>query len=289
MPFYALLQSLVAGVLWVRWTLTFVLVTGIALQLAFLANDLELFERRNHLPALLFPVLLGLLPRGANLDPALAGMPLLLWAIRCAWLARGRTASAPLFDSGALIGLAALFHLPYAFMLVVISASNAVMRSFQWRDHVVPLIGLLTVMLLCRGGLFVLQLDAWHPLPTLITPTDGWGRLPAGYVYLLLTVLGLFSIPAAISFAAGYARSVVHGKNLRSAWLAFGLACSVLIGFSMLLTGVIAAVLAAAPLALFLAYPLLQPRRPWMAEAVVLLLAAMALWSQWALGLSSAA
>ncbi len=79
----------------------------------------------------------------------------------------GRSSSGWLFDSGALIGLAALFHLPYAFMLVVLSASNAVMRSFQWRDHVVPLIGLLTTLFLCRGTLFVLGSDTWRPLGTL--------------------------------------------------------------------------------------------------------------------------
>jgi hypothetical protein len=82
---------------------------------------------------------------------------------------------------------------------------------------------------------------------------------------------------------------VIHGKNLRSAWLAFGSAASVLLGFEFLLTRSASPVLGAVPLALFLAYPLLQPPRPWLAGAAFLWLVVMALWSQWTLGLSSAA
>jgi len=289
MPLYAMLLGAIGSVAWLPGLVAFLLITGIAVQLAFLANDLELFDRRNHLPALLLPVLMGLLRQGPVLDPALAGMPLVVWALRRAWMARGRSSSGWLFDSGALIGLAALFHLPYAFMLVVLSASNAVMRSFQWRDHVVPLIGLLTTLFLCRGTLFVLGSDTWRPLGTLSVHNHPDPAVPERYTYLLAGTLALFATWASLAFASSYRRSVIHGKNLRSAWLAFGSAASVLLGFEFLLTRSASPVLGAVPLALFLAYPLLQPPRPWLAGAAFLWLVVMALWSQWTLGLSSAA
>ncbi|HEX2615893.1 MAG TPA: hypothetical protein VHL57_00040, partial [Flavobacteriales bacterium] len=81
MPLFTGLHNWASGVSWGPVVLGAVLVLGCALLLNMATNAAELFERRNNLPALLFVLLLGLMPMGLEADPALMGMPLVLWAM----------------------------------------------------------------------------------------------------------------------------------------------------------------------------------------------------------------
>ncbi|MFN9327474.1 MAG: hypothetical protein ACK6A5_19040, partial [Flavobacteriales bacterium] len=86
---------------WVQGLFAMVLVLLLAVQLTALVNNADLADRRNHLPAFLFPVLLALFDRSALLDPALVGMPLVVWAMRRAWsISNNGPALSPLFDAG---------------------------------------------------------------------------------------------------------------------------------------------------------------------------------------------
>jgi hypothetical protein len=102
-------------------------------QLNALANNTDQVDRRNHLTALLFVLLLAAFDRTALLDPALLGMPLVLVGLaQRTWSMNNRSgALAELFDAGVLIGLAGLFYLPYLFLVVVLWASVSVMRPFE--------------------------------------------------------------------------------------------------------------------------------------------------------------
>ena len=291
MPLYAVLVDLGAQARGVTAVMAMLFLMGIAAQLVFLANDAELFERRNHLVALLFPMLVGLGPGGPHLNAALAGMPFIIWALRRLWVPRSRVGDlGTLFDAGFLLGLASLFYLPYAFLLVVVWASNAVMRPFHWRDHVVPIVGSALAFFLCWGVLFVSGAGSWKPMATLVPAARNAMPSNGGFLRTLLyAVTLLFAAAAAAAFARSYRRSVMQGKNLRAALLAFTLACAVLIGFEMIMSRSFPSVLAAVPLSLLFAYPLLDAKRTWIAEVGVLALAALLLWTQWGTGLSSPA
>lgn len=268
---------------WSGAVLGMVLTLIIALQLARLAQDAELLDRRNNLPALLFPLLLGLSPHGLHLDAALAGMPFLLWGLRRAWVHQARTrVPGALFDAGLLVGVASLFHFPYIFMLVVVSASSAVMRPFQWRDHVIPAVGAAVSIYLCWGGGHVVGSRPWHVFDTIAAPpAPAWSHVPRGYT-VMLAGAGLAALPFTIAaITRSYRRSVIHGKNMRSAFLAFTATSGLLAGFAILLHGTAPPVLHAAPLAVLCAYPLLAPRVGWLAELAVWGFAALALWAQW--------
>lgn len=283
MPLMEPIAWMVRRIPWADAVLGSALTLGIAIQLARLAQDAELLDRRNNLPALLFPLLLGLSPLGLHLDPALAGMPFLLWGLRRAWVHQPRSrVPGALFDAGLLIGLASLFHLPYVFMLVVLSASSAVMRPFQWRDHVIPAAGAAVSFYLCWGVWHVAGARSWHGFDTIATPPSAaWTWVPRGYSAALAGV-GLAALPFTIAaFARSYRRSVIHGKNMRAVFLAFTTASGLLAGFAALLHGTAPPVLHAAPLAVLFAYPLLAPRVGWLAELAVWGIAALALWAQW--------
>ncbi|MBK7943183.1 MAG: hypothetical protein IPJ87_15130 [Flavobacteriales bacterium] len=270
-----------AFALW-PWTapLAGVLVTlALGVQLDRLANDRELFERHHHLPALLFPLLPAVGPLRMAPDPALLGMPAVLQALRIAWGTQGRTrALGPLFDAGCLIGVAALLHFPYVFMVVVLWASAAVMRPYGWRDYVVPLLGAVVVLMVAWGVVTLTGVATWAPMGTLALSTP----VPTTMYVLrdrvaptLVTVLFLVAMPV---MAGVYQRSIMREKNARASFLAFAFACLLLLGFAAVLGHTLPATLVACPLAVILSYPLQATRRLWLAELAVaaLLLAAVA-------------
>ena len=285
MPLMSLLVPLVEGGSWAQGILGMVLIIAIGVQLTFLVNETELMERRNHLPAFLFPVLLAAFSRNVPLDPALAGMPLVILALRRTWsMTNTGRALGALFDAGLLLGVASLFYLPYAFLVVVVWASASVIRPFHWREYVVPLLGCALVFYVAWAVLLLLGHEHWRPLLTIAhqVPVD---RTVATAIEpqraLLYTILAPLLLVAARVFARGYQRSVMREKNLRSSFLAFTVALGVIIGFVSLLNNAFPPVLLATPLAVFGGYALLGTRRAWLSEAAAFALLAVALWAQW--------
>lgn len=270
-----------AFALW-PWTaaLTGVLATlALGLQLDRLANDRELFERHHHLPALLFPLLLAMGPLRMAPDPALLGMPAALQALRITWGTQGRTrALGPLFDAGCLIGVAALLYFPYAFLVVVLWASAAVMRPYGWRDYVVPLLGAMVVLMVVWGVVALTGVATWAPMGTLALRTPGPLVLHALRDRVAPTLVAALLLVAMPVLARVYQRSIMREKNARASFLAFAFACLLLLGFAAVLGHPLPAVLVACPLAVVLSYPLQATRRLWLAELAVaaLLVAAVA-------------
>ncbi|MCB0791298.1 MAG: hypothetical protein H6595_05700 [Flavobacteriales bacterium] len=282
MLFYRPLAALFDLVPWSRPVSGMVLCLGIALQLNALADRAELLERRSNLPALLFPLLLCIGPEKVDVGPALFGMPLVLFALDRTWRVQERQrVQGVLFDSGLAIGAAGLFYLPYVFLLVVVWASTSVMRPFSWREYVLPAVGVVLVLYFDAALHFLFDLGSWTPARTVVAPVLTVGpvrTVPWRWIGPAL-MLVLF-VPALLSFYRAYKRSVMREKNLRSAFLAFVLAALVIAVFGWLLNGNVPSVLIAAPLALFLAFPLTAAPR-WIAEVMAYGLLAAALVAQW--------
>lgn len=285
MPLAAAVHEVLLAHPWTVPALGALLAIGLAVQLALMANASELYDRRNHLPALLFVPIIALFAHGLLPDATLMGMPFVLWALRRVWAAQGHPRIlGAMFDSGLLLGIAGLFHLPYVFLVVVVWASLTVMRPPQWREYVVPLIGMAVVFLLAVGITLVLHLPDWDVPGSFLAEQRG---APASfhrhwaYLVLLLTVAACFVVAAAASYAASYSRGVMRDKNTRSSFLAFAFACGLLAAFDRYLEQRLPPVLLAVPLAFFLSWPLLQSRRPTWAELGVLAILGLGLWARW--------
>ena len=282
MVLYQPFARLFAAVPWSAIAIGILTTIGVAVQVDALANDRELFERRNHLPALLFPVLLSIGPWHAAPDAALLGMPMVLFALRRTWGTQGRTkALGDLFDAGTLVGVAALFYLPYLFLLVVLWASIAVMRPFGWRDYLVPALGIVVVMVPAWSMAGLLAPGSWHAADTLSVVRSA-GR-PGGTLHdrVAPVLVSLVTLPAVLAFAQLYGRSIMREKNARAAYLAFAFALALLLVLQWLLGRPMSAVLVACPLAILLAYPLQTTRRVWLAELALYALLGVALAGQW--------
>ncbi|MCW5899689.1 MAG: hypothetical protein KIT10_10500 [Flavobacteriales bacterium] len=282
MPLYALLQSVAGLTPWLPGIVGVLLIMAITVQLARLANDTEQLDRRNHLPAMLFPLFLATFGQGLVLDPALAGMPLVLWAMRRTWaVGKAGHALRQVFDAGLLLGAASLFYLPYAFLLVVVWSSVAVIRPFQWREYLLPVIGVGVVFFFAWAWLHVSGMGPWRPLTTI----PEWGRpvvpAPAGQRVLAYLVAGGLALVSIINYSSSYQRAVVRLKNLRASFMGLVAALGVVVLALRLLNGAFPPVLFAAPMAVFLAHPFLGERRAWLQETTCLALLILALWAQW--------
>jgi len=301
MPLYKALQALFTGTPWAYGAAVFLMVCALAIQLTVAMNQAELTDRRNHLPALLFPLLLATWAIPGALGPAFFGMPLVLWAIGRTWsIAGGGNASGALFDAGMLLGLAALFYMPFAFLLVVIWASVSVIRPFQWRDYLIPLMGFLIAFYLAWGVLQLIGITDWRPLRTIARPapfsdpiTD-WRPLrtiarPAPFSDpkrivldgLQLAVLVPLFVVSLIRFAGHYQRGVVRQQNLRSSFLALATSLGIIIGAVLLLNGWFPPVLLAAPMAILFTFAFLGVRKAWLGECAVIVVFSLALWQQY--------
>jgi len=286
MPLAALVQSWIGESALAHALLGIVLVSSSTIQLAALLNALELMDRRNHLVAIAFPLALAGLGGPACYDPALLGLPLVLFALRRAWSITNTSAAlAPLFDASLLIGLAALCYLPYVVLLVVLWISTSLIRSFAWREYVVPTIGVALMFYLAWMVLQLIGHAPWLPMRSLIpadmAPAVLWqGTARKAFLVLLLPTLLL----ALAAFNRSQSKSVIRGKNLRSAFMALALALALVIGLLATLKGGFPAVLAALPAGVIAAYLFLDPRRNWLAELSLMALAGMALWVRWGAG-----
>jgi hypothetical protein len=285
MPLTTAVLDLAGGGPVAQGVIGMVLITLISIQLAFLANEADLLGRRTHLPAILLPALLGAMGHVQPLDPALLGMPLVLWALRRTLsIAQAANGMSALFDAGLLLGLAALFYVPYAFLVVVVWASVSVIRPFQWREYVLPFVGSFLVFFLAWCTLHLLDKTPWYPLRTvmpqgLVTAATSW---PRWHSTLLMATLVPLLLVAMVRHAQAYQRGVMREKNLRASFMAFLAGSGVLIVLVHTLTGSFPVILAAAPLAVLASHTLLGTRRAWLSELAIAALLLLALRMQWA-------
>ena len=281
MPLYAILHGALAHGPVLPWLVGVVLVGTIAVQATWFANEAGLVDQRTYLPALLFPLLIGALGRPGLLDPALMGMPLVLLAMRDVFaMGTGPGVLGRLFDAGALLGIATLFHLPYAFLVVVVLGTVSVTRPFAWREYVVPLLGIALVLFLCWSMLLFMG-ATWDPYRTVWQDPDTIHTAPRLQRIILYLVCGIGVVVAAYRYLAGYQRSVMRVRNLRAAFIGLMAAMGIMILLLHALNGQFPPVWLALPLSIFLSHALTGEHWRWLGETAVAILALTALWVQW--------
>ncbi len=282
MPLARALGVLFTWAPWVPGTLVALCVCAMAILVTVLMNDAELADRRNHLPGLLVPLALALAVQPGSAGAAFFGLPFVVWAMYRTWsISSGGKALGALFDAGLLLGVAAMFHVPYAFLLVVVWSSVSVIRPFQWREYLVPLVGVALVFYLGWGILRLLHVPGWDPLRTVVGSTIGLAHVSRGFAWSLALVLVPLLLVAALRFTQQYGRGVVREQNIRSAFIAFGLTLALLAALVRLITGVFPAVFMAVPLAMLATFALIGTRRAWLGEAAVACLFLLAVWLQY--------
>lgn len=281
-PLARLLHALFHAAPWSYGLLVLLTIAALAVQLALLMNETELVERRNHLPALLFPLVLAMGAPPGGFGPALFGMPLMLWGVRRAWsISNTGPALAPLFDAGLLLGLASLVFVPYALLIVVVWASVSVVRPFQWREYLVPVVGIALAFYLAWGFLKLNGVDDYRPLLTVTLPDGPPRPVASAFRWMAWALVVPVLLIALLRFVEHYGKGVVREQNLRSAFIAFSITLGLLCVFLQVLNGRYPTVLQAVPLSMLFTYAFIGTRRAWLGETAIAALVVMALWMQY--------
>lgn len=285
MPLYAPVRALLLAVPWAAVLLGVALTLALAHATVRMANEAELFGRRNHMPALLLVLLAALLPFGLMPGPGMFGMYLVLLAVGRVWNTSARANMAmPLFDAGLLLGLAALFYLPYAFLTVAIWAALAVTRPFKLREYVLTPVALGAILTLGWGVVHFIDPALWAPAASLHFPEDVAPPRPAHWMHnvLLTALLGFLLLAAVLAFAKLYGHSVMREKNIRASFLAFVFITGIVALFAGWLDGRLPPVLLATPASVLLAYPLVETKRTGWPDAALWGMLLLACWARWA-------
>jgi len=280
MPLYMAVVGRSAPWPWLHGVLGLLAVAWLAPLLASTANNAELFDRRNRMPAILILLIMGLV-KGPLLSPALCGALPLLFALRRAWAIQGRNdVFGALFGAGMLIGIAALFYMPYAFMVVALWAAVSVMRPFDWRDYAMPLAGAMLTFYFCWG---ILRLAGQPPMqPIAVILNDAHPSFPVGkpmiLAFVVLVPMLAFGV---LGYVRSYQKTIMRERNSRLAFLALCWALLAVIALEVIVHGKFPVVLIALPLAVVITYPFLVTKRGWLAEVALFALLAIGCAVQW--------
>lgn len=280
MPLFAVLATATASWPWLQGLLGIAAIGLLGPLLASTANNAELFDRRNRLPAILLLLLMGL-GGGALFSPALCGMLPMLFAFRKAFAIQGDSnVNGALFNAGVLIGIAALFYLPYGFMVVAVWAAVSVMRPFNWREYAMPMAGAALTFYFCWGIMRLLGMPVMRPLASISDALHP--LLPTGKILaLMLIVLLPFAVLGVLGYVRSYQGSVMRERNSRSAFLALCWSLLAVIALEVIVHRTFPVVLVAVPFAVLFTYPVLVTRRTWLAELAFLALLVIGCLVQW--------
>jgi hypothetical protein len=281
MPFYNGLDQFLRQHELMSVILGFLFSLGEAFLLNYIIYEHHILTKRSWLPALLFVVLSGCTPGLLWLNPQLiAGIFLLLALHFLLGTYRMDKAFGQVFNSGILIGIAALFYLPSIVFLFFAIAALIILRPFIWREWIVLILGS-TIAPIYAGVYFF-----WHDKLYYMTHNiilwpvihrDFFLKLPSEY-YFLSGMLVLLLFVAGGRFLSGAGTSTLKTKKGISViiWFLLFSVIAILPAQNFAVAGFLFSLF---PLALLISNYFLVARRIWLAESIFLLLLASILFS----------
>jgi hypothetical protein len=171
---------------------------GIALSLVLLQGvflvrinaKFVLIQQRTFLPAFFFIILSGFLPELHQLNAVLIASVFIIFTL--AVLLRSYDSSPNSYDfflAGLLLGSGSLIYAPMIYFLVFVWISTSFLRTFYWREYVLPVLGLLTPYLFYFGWMILYDVNIpafFHLLKH---------QLFAGFQFLNMKLLyGIFTV-----------------------------------------------------------------------------------------------
>lgn len=245
----------------------------------FQANDL--IERRNQLPGLCYVIAFSWSPFMLQYSHLLIAVLFILLTIRrLMMIYRQISVLRELYDVGLFIGLASLFYTPSVLFLLACWFILRVLRPFNVREFLMPVIGMITIAGLFFGLDFLFEWnsvahfnESWHSIErTFPVGIFDW------FKYVIAAILLFMTVVATPSFMEALTRSTMRDRNLKLILLIFGLNTVALYVIFLMLTDFGSNVLLLAlPIAMMLVYAVADKRVNWMISGLfyALLIAAL--------------
>ncbi len=276
MPLYSYIDDWLSVVSWLPSLAGMLLLLLVAIMSNTLYNDLELFEKRDHLTALLFVILTAIADHAQSLNPALCAIPFIILAInKVTRLGESKQRLRVLFDVGLWLGIASFFYLPAILFTIPAMVMLPLLGRSEWREFFAIVFGgifpfILAILIGIAFGNDV-TINLWQPQDVRLNGYTGWG-------VATLLILFAVSVPAVISF---YGRSIMRIKNYKAGIAGFM--------FLFALIGIVEIIaerpggftLLAFPCAYYSSYLFRQLRSIILLETIFTIVLAIAFWMQW--------
>lgn len=122
--------------------LAFLFICGNAFLINYVFNSIEFYERLNFLPSILYILIIFLFPISFYFNEHLVAHTLFTLSFRNLLLIKQNDdARNSAFLSGLFMGLASVFSPIYIIFLLPINIGLFIIRSFSWREHLLPYLG----------------------------------------------------------------------------------------------------------------------------------------------------
>jgi len=224
-PLFDLLEQHILQVKWIHLTLGMAVNIFAAIVLNRISNRHEYSVKENYFPGLLYFFFVSLDPQWIYLNPiSISNVIIFLALRRLLAIHRVQDASSKVFDSGLFIGFGSLLFPPLILVIPLIWLSLAQLRTFSFREWLVPLSGFLIPFL--YASLYYW----WYGLEVQLTEftsnlSPGWGGVfrgdtPVETAFIACSIgISFFGM---VRFFSGLASSTVNQKNTRIVFLWMG-------------------------------------------------------------------
>ncbi|HEX2969469.1 MAG TPA: DUF6427 family protein [Bacteroidales bacterium] len=160
MPLYGIVSSIIGthpvpGILF-----TMALVCLMAFMMVNLNTILFFIHERTFLPALFYILIIALFPQYQLMNPSVFGSVFLMFAIRRIMESyRIQGVAYNFFDAGLLIGIGSLFYANLIWFGIIMIAGIILLRTFNTKELLLSITGLLTPFVLTTGIYYVIGND----------------------------------------------------------------------------------------------------------------------------------
>jgi hypothetical protein len=214
MPLYILMKIVIGSNHFLGVLFSFSMVSLIAFLLVNFNTNVFFINERTFLPALIYILISGLFPKCQLLNPALpASIFLILAVIRIVDSYRKPGTAYNFFDAGILISTGSLFYANLIWFGLLLIIGIAILRTGNFREIAISVIGLITPYLIAFGIYYVTGLD----LAALLSLIEDnlFGR-SGDFIFSRLTIVVLIYTGLIILLSIVYLFMGLNSKKIKS-------------------------------------------------------------------------
>lgn len=276
MPLYDLVVNILFRLpAWAGPLLGFLLTGSQAVHLNLVLNKHDVLYKNSWLPALLYVVLIGILPPFLWFHPLLFVNSILIFVLDRLFSLYKNESSMPLaFDAAFLLSMAALFYLPAVVLFLFYFLCMMILRPFSWREWMVGIMGLFLPFFF--AFLYYFLKDELQPFYERVFISGIKRQIDLQHSFtieytLSLVLIGVLFLFSLLRLQVNYFKNVTKSRLIQQLLVLMIPVCllSVLVSRDELLFRFNTIPL---PLSVYLAYYFLSGKKIWLMELMFLLL-----------------
>ena len=283
MPLYDLLLYLMKGMPAFSFAiLGWLLISTQAIHFNYVLNKHEVLYRASWLPALIYIIIVSLLPPFLWFHPLLIVNTILIFALDKIFMLYKNPSPLSLdFNSCFLLAIASLFYLPAVVLFFIYALGIIILRPFSWRDWIVGILGFILPFFLAFLYYFLKnELNDFYSR-VFITGISKQLDLKHFFTYQYtysVAIIGFLFVMSLIRLQSNYYKNVTKARLIQQLLLML-----IVVGsFSVLVSRdeqLYRFNILALPLSAYISYYFLSGKKLWLMELVFLVLVGSWVWN----------